>query len=77
MTFSAGFIGLGNQGKPIAEQLVSAGLSTTVYDISQEVVQALVDAGASAASSPREVGACPKITTSKRSHSGTMGSSPE
>jgi 3-hydroxyisobutyrate dehydrogenase len=61
MTFSAGFIGLGNQGKPIAEQLVSAGLSTTVYDISQEVVQALVDAGASAASSPREVGAAADI----------------
>ena len=61
MTFSAGFIGLGNQGKPIAEQLVAAGLTTMVYDISQEALQALVSAGATAASSPREVGAASDI----------------
>ncbi len=35
MTIRAGFIGLGNQGKPIAAHLAPAGLETTVSDIAE------------------------------------------
>ncbi len=52
-----GFIGLGNQGKPIAAHLAPAGLQTTVYDIAPEPVAELVSGGAKAAASPRELGA--------------------
>ncbi len=52
-----GFIGLGNQGKPIAAHLAPAGLQTTVYDIVPEPVEELVSGGAKAAASPRELGA--------------------
>ncbi len=57
MTIRVGFIGLGNQGKPIAAHLAPAGLETTVYDIVPEPVAELVAGGAKAASSPRELGA--------------------
>jgi 3-hydroxyisobutyrate dehydrogenase len=53
----AGFIGLGNQGKPIAAHLAPAGFETTVYDIAPEPVRELVAGGARAASTPRELGA--------------------
>ncbi|MAJ59661.1 MAG: hypothetical protein CBC48_06555, partial [bacterium TMED88] len=53
----AGFIGLGNQGKPIAAHFAPSGFETTVYDISPEPVSELVAAGARAAHSPKEVGA--------------------
>ena len=33
MAIRVGFIGLGNQGKPIAAHLAPAGFETTVYDI--------------------------------------------
>jgi 3-hydroxyisobutyrate dehydrogenase len=57
MSIRAGFIGLGNQGKPIAAHLAPAGLETTVYDIVQAPVDELVSGGARAATTPREVGA--------------------
>ncbi len=57
MSIRVGFIGLGNQGKPIAAQLAAAGFETRVYDIDQEPVQELVAAGAKAAATPRELGA--------------------
>ena len=56
MSIRAGFIGLGNQGKPIAAHLAPAGFETTVYDIVEAPVEELVASGASAAGSPREVG---------------------
>lgn len=56
MTIRAGFIGLGNQGKPIAAHLAPRGLATTVYDIAPGPVAELVAGGAKAARSPREVG---------------------
>jgi 3-hydroxyisobutyrate dehydrogenase len=56
MSIRVGFIGLGNQGKPIAAHLAPAGFETTVYDIAQAPVQELVATGARAAASPREVG---------------------
>jgi 3-hydroxyisobutyrate dehydrogenase len=55
VTLRAGFIGLGNIGKPTASHLVPAGFETTVYDLDDEPVRALVEAGAKPAGSPREV----------------------
>lgn len=56
MTIRVGFIGLGNQGKPIAAHLAPRGLATTVYDIAPGPVAELVAGGAKAAKSPKEVG---------------------
>jgi 3-hydroxyisobutyrate dehydrogenase len=56
MSIRVGFIGLGNQGKPIAAHLAPAGFETIVYDIVKEPVTALVETGARAAATPREVG---------------------
>jgi 3-hydroxyisobutyrate dehydrogenase len=56
MAIRVGFIGLGNQGKPIAAHLAPAGFETTVYDLAEAPVQELVATGAHAAASPREVG---------------------
>ena len=56
MSIRAGFIGLGNQGMPIAAHLAPAGFETTVYDIAEAPVRELVAGGARAAASPREVG---------------------
>lgn len=57
MTLRVGFIGLGNQGLPIAGHLAPAGFETTVFDIVEAPVQELVAGGAKPAGSPREVGA--------------------
>lgn len=46
------FIGLGQMGRPMAENLIRAGFALTVHNRSQAVVQALVKAGATAATSP-------------------------
>ena len=56
MSVRVGFIGLGNQGKPIAAHLAPAGFETTVFDLAPEPVEELVQAGARAAANPREVG---------------------
>ena len=56
MSPRVGFIGLGNQGKPIAAHLAPAGFEAIVYDIAPEPVAELVEGGATAASTPREVG---------------------
>jgi len=56
LAIRAGFIGLGNQGKPIAAHLAPEGFETTVYDLDPAPVQELVEGGARAAASPREVG---------------------
>ena len=50
-----GYVGLGNMGGGMASHLVASGYDVTVYDVRPEAVQALVDKGATAASSPREV----------------------
>jgi len=46
-----GFIGLGNMGAPMANNLVKAGHSVTVFDLSAQAIASLVSNGASAASS--------------------------
>jgi 3-hydroxyisobutyrate dehydrogenase-like beta-hydroxyacid dehydrogenase len=56
MTLRVGYIGLGDMGKPMASHLVPAGFETTVFDLNEVPVKELVEAGARAASSPREVG---------------------
>ncbi len=50
-----GFIGLGNMGKPMAENLTKAGYRMTVHDIDPGPVADLVALGATAADSPRAV----------------------
>ena len=61
MTLRAGFIGLGNIGKPLASHLAPGGFETTVYDIASAPVQELVTGGAKAGTSPREVGAASDV----------------
>lgn len=50
-----GFIGLGEMGKPMAKNLISAGYRLVVYDINHVPVRELESIGAKAASSPKEV----------------------
>ena len=50
-----GFIGLGIMGKPMAKNLLKAGYPLTVYDIVPEKVEEVVEAGADAGSSGKEV----------------------
>ncbi|MGH7796957.1 MAG: NAD(P)-dependent oxidoreductase [Candidatus Binatia bacterium] len=52
-----GFIGLGRIGKPMAINVLKAGLDLTVYDLREEPVRELVQLGANAAHSPKELAA--------------------
>ena len=54
MALRVGFIGLGDMGRPMAERLVAEGIETSVYDLAEAPVRALVALGARAAASPRE-----------------------
>ncbi len=45
------FIGLGNMGAPMAQNLINAGFSLTVFDLVKESVAQLVQSGAAAATS--------------------------
>ncbi len=49
-----GFVGLGQMGGAFSRNLVKAGHDLTVYDRSEEAVQRLVEAGATAAANGRE-----------------------
>jgi 3-hydroxyisobutyrate dehydrogenase len=49
-----GFIGLGIMGRPMAINLLKAGFTLTVYNRTAAKCRPLVDAGATAVSSPRE-----------------------
>ena len=50
-----GFIGLGIMGKPMAKNLVKAGYELVVFDFNKDAVKELVDAGATAAATSKEV----------------------
>ncbi|MET1029297.1 MAG: NAD(P)-dependent oxidoreductase [Dongiaceae bacterium] len=50
-----GFVGAGKMGGPMARRLIDAGYKVTVHDKDQLAVQALVAAGATAATTAREV----------------------
>ena len=52
-----GFIGLGNVGGPLAGNLLRHGIELTVRDLDPQRVASLVERGARAASSPRELAA--------------------
>ncbi len=50
-----GFIGLGIMGKPMARNLMKAGYSLIVYDVNRAPVDEMVQEGAEAVGSPKEV----------------------
>ncbi|MBZ9702817.1 MULTISPECIES: NAD(P)-dependent oxidoreductase [unclassified Mesorhizobium] len=52
---SVGFVGLGTMGAPMARNVLKAGHALTVFDLNPVAVKKLVEAGARAAASPREV----------------------
>jgi len=52
-----GFVGLGVMGAPMAANILKHGHELTVFDLSQQAVDRLVQAGAKAAKTPQEVGA--------------------
>lgn len=54
-TQPVGFIGLGNMGAPMANNLLQKGHKLVVYDIAESAVSQAVSAGATKASSPAEV----------------------
>lgn len=47
------FIGLGNMGAPMASNLLAAGYKLSVYDLSDEALKSLQQAGAKVADSPK------------------------
>ena len=52
-----GFLGLGNMGGPMAlNMLKKSGMTVVVYDPNPQAMAVLIDAGARAAGSPKEVG---------------------
>ncbi|MFC4212787.1 NAD(P)-dependent oxidoreductase [Pedobacter lithocola] len=50
-----GWIGLGNMGIPMAEQLIKAGYQLSVYNRSQDKTETLTKLGASICSSPKKI----------------------
>src|SRR5262245_33758101 len=56
-----GFVGLGSIGQPMARRLLVGGLETTVFDLADSAVAALVAAGARGAASPRDVAAAADV----------------
>ncbi len=56
-----GFIGLGIMGKPMAKNLLKAGYSLVVYDVVTAAVAELVEAGAIAGTSPKDVAAASQL----------------
>ena len=50
-----GFIGLGNLGSPMAQNIQKAGFPMVVYDVREVATRSLLDGGARLAASPNEV----------------------
>src|SRR2546428_10919046 len=48
-----GFIGLGNMGGPMAQNLIKAGHALVVHDVRSELAKAYLERGAKAADNPR------------------------
>lgn len=55
MAETIGFVGLGNIGNPMARRVLAAGFELVAYDVRPEAVERLVEAGAEAGASPRDV----------------------
>lgn len=62
MSETIGFIGLGIMGRGMARNLLKAGFSVTVWNRTASRMESLVEAGASAGSSPTDVAAQSDIT---------------
>ena len=59
-----GFIGVGNIGQPMAEQILAAGFPLVVHDLRRDAAAHLIDRGAVWAESPAEVAAaCDVVCT--------------
>lgn len=58
------FIGLGNMGAPMAENLLRAGYTLSVYDLSAEATKRLQQAGASVADSPKDAASNAQVVIS-------------
>lgn len=56
------FVGLGIMGRPMAENLIRAGFSVTVWNRSEPRTRPLVDLGARAAHSPADAAAASEVT---------------
>ena len=67
-----GFVGVGTMGGGMARNLLKAGYGLTVFDLAEEKVAALVDLGASAATSARDVVRQSEITLVSLPTSGTF-----
>jgi 3-hydroxyisobutyrate dehydrogenase len=50
-----GFIGIGEMGKPMSQNLLKAGYPLVVYDLSEKAMEVVVQAGADKASSVRDL----------------------
>ncbi|MFK3916333.1 3-hydroxyisobutyrate dehydrogenase [Psychrobacter sp. NPDC078501] len=58
------FIGLGNMGAPMAENLLKAGYALSVFDLSEVATQRLAQAGASVAKSPKDAASNAQVVIS-------------
>ena len=56
-----GFVGLGRMGGPMSGRLLDRGFKLTVFDLNADAVAAVAAKGATAAASPKEVGASADI----------------
>ncbi|MGQ9694583.1 MAG: NAD(P)-dependent oxidoreductase [Thermodesulfobacteriota bacterium] len=64
MSEKIGFIGLGAMGQPMSKRLLAAGYKLVVYDLRKEAMEVLVQKGAEAANSVKEVAEkCRKVIT--------------
>lgn len=64
MSEKIGFIGLGAMGQPMSRRLLAAGYKLVVYDLRKEAIEVLVEKGAEAAASVKEVAEkCRKVIT--------------
>jgi 3-hydroxyisobutyrate dehydrogenase len=65
MTFTVGFIGLGNMGRPMAANLCRGDLHVLVHDIMPGVARKYADdhSGAAAVTSPSDFASCDVIIT--------------
>lgn len=74
------FIGLGNMGAPMAENLLKAGYALSVYDLSEAATHRLQQAGARVANSPKDAASNAQVVISmlpagKHVHSVYLGES--
>ena len=61
MALTTGFIGLGNMGNPMAENVLKKGYAMTVFDMNPKAMENLIAAGAKAAASAQQAAAAADI----------------